>query len=184
MNCEEAQTRWHQRLEEPHEDAELAGHLAECAACRRYTVEIQSIVGVLGELRRDTESIVSRGPAPPASEVSGEPLRRNPRSVTRMIRAAAAAIAILVGGGLVYYASRQVNRSPYVTDGTVEVVTDSTLAPGDAVAETPSDPRIGISLRAESAKRLLAVAQPTSQPDVQMYWLYPVPVRGDSDDSS
>ena len=183
MNCEEARTRWHQQLEEPQEAAELARHLAECAACQQYTAEMQRIVDVLDELRRDTESIVSRAPAPSAREDGGEPQWWNPRWVTSLTRAAAV-LAILVGGGALYYASQRAMWGPVDTDDTVKVVTDSTPEPCEAVVETPSDPRLGISLRAESAKRMLAVAQPTSQPDVQMYWLYPVSARENSDDSS
>jgi hypothetical protein len=51
----------------------------------------------------------------------------------------------------------------------------------DATEMSSVSPRLGISLRGESAQRLLAVAQPVSQDNVQVFWLYPT-VASDSKD--
>ena len=156
MNCEQARTRWHLRFDEGAEDAELEDHLESCAPCREYAGQMDRLAGVLEELRVETESVVSRPAGLSVDQRVGVPQRLRWVSARRFMRIAAA-VVLLVGGGVLYYSSQR-----------------ATVEPGAFPAEVgPPDPRIGISLRAETAERFMAVAKPTSEPDVQLYWLYP-----------
>ena len=156
MNCEEARRRWHERFDGGAEDAELEDHLESCASCRQYVEQMDRLAGVLDELRVETESVVSRPAGLSVDQRVGVSRRLRWASARRFMRLAAA-VAVLVGGGVLYYSIDRVTVPPPVAPGKVE----------------PLDPRIGISLRAETAERFMAVAKPTSEPDVQLYWLYP-----------
>ena len=167
MNCDEARTRWHKRFDGGAKDAELEDHLESCASCREYAGQMDRLVGVLNQLRVETESVVSRPVGPSADERVQTPQRSNWAYARRFMRIAAA-VAVLVGGGVLYYSSHRAPVGPGVSPGKVERL----------------DPRIGISLRAETAERFMAVAKPTSEPNVQLYWLYPKMKSKRSDDRS
>ena len=167
MNCDEARKRWHARLDEEHNDPLLDEHLASCGACRSYGEQMGTIVEALDDLRRDTESIVSR----PAMLASGElagPLQPRRHMLVRSITALAAALAAVIGATLYF----GINGSMPALDS------DRQMRPHD------DSPRLGISLHGDSAERLLAVARPTSDPDVQVYWLYPMVSNRDEDNGS
>ena len=167
MNCEEARTRWHVRFDEGGEDAGLEDHLESCASCREYAGQMDRLAGVLDQLRVETESIVSRPAGLSANERVEAPQRMSWAYARRFVRIAAA-VAVLVGGGVLYHSSQRQTVGPGVSSGEVE----------------PLDPRFGISLRAETAERFMAVAKPTSEPDVQLYWLYPKMKSKRSEDRS
>ena len=114
------------------------------------------IIEALDDLRRDTELIASRA-AVLASDECSRSLRPRRHMFVRSITALAAALVAVIGATLYF----GINGSmPALDNG-------RHLRPND------DSPRLGISLHGDSAKQLLAVAQPTSSPDVQMYWLYP-----------
>jgi hypothetical protein len=114
------------------------------------------LADLLDELRVETESVVSRPVGPLSSAGSGAPRRWSWGFVGRVARIAAA-VAVLVSGGILYYSTYRAAVNNDTVPRSVE----------------PLDPRVGISLRAETAERFMAVAKPTSEPDVQLYWLYP-----------
>ena len=167
MNCEEARPRWHERFDGGAKDAELEDHLEFCASCREYAGQMDRLAGVLDELRVETESVVSRAVGLSADERVKSPQRMSWVFARRFMRIAAA-VAVLVGGGVFYYSSHRVPVGPGVSTGEVGL----------------ADPRIGISLRAETAERFMAVAKPTSEPNVQLYWLYPKMKSKRSEDRS
>jgi hypothetical protein len=76
----------------------------------------------------------------------------------------AAMIALIMGVYGVYRTYR--NPPPRV------VLHDGARRPSPDPA-SPDGVDLGITLQAESAKTMLAVAVPTDQANVQMYWLYP-----------
>ena len=155
MNCEEARERWHVRFDEEIEDAKLSGHLDSCGACRQYAAQMDRLAGVLDDLRQETETIVSAPARPATSEQPRGPARTGLRFTWRLTRIAAA-VAILVAGTSYFWSHRATLRP--------------VVSPGESA---PPDPRIGISLRGETAQRFMAVTKPTSEPEVQLYWLYP-----------
>jgi predicted anti-sigma-YlaC factor YlaD len=159
MNCEQARQAWHTRLENALPNADLERHLAECVGCGRYAAQMEAVTGALGALRRETESV--RSDARLARS-------RRPRLRTGLTRIAAV-IAISIGAYVTFWLwqPRTVERVPIVKAPPVGV--DRPIEHQPAVA-----PRVvGITLRGESAKTLLAVATPSQSPEVAMYWLYP-----------
>ncbi len=150
MNCEEAHARWHQRLDENGNDPQLDEHLRSCETCRRYGDEMSLITQALGELRQETEAIGSHGtPATRALVIRGP----WPRAI-RSLGAVAAAVAIIVTGSVFYTPDR--NAPP----------PGATVGPVAAV-------RLGLSLRGESATKFMVVTERTSDPNVQVFRLYP-----------
>ena len=106
MNCEEARARWHERLDGGGEDAGLEEHLESCASCREYAGQMDRLAGVLDELKVETESVVSRPVGLSADERVKAPQRMNWVFARRFMRIAAA-VAVLVGGGVLYYSSHR-----------------------------------------------------------------------------
>lgn len=166
MNCHDARKRWHVRLDEGGGDPALDGHMTSCVACREYGAQMSRLVGALDELRSETECIVSRG-AQEGRAAATPPARRSRFRLVKLAGRVAAALAFVVGASM-YLSS--VDRSGSPADGT-----SITGSPGPTVLRVISfeDPRLGISLRGETAKRYLAVARPASQANVQVFWLYP-----------
>ena len=154
MNCADARTRWHRRFDDGIPDAELDAHLAACTECRDYDTQMRRQMALLAALRNETDSLT----ASPAAITSPQ----QPTVWSRMLRvgAMAASIALLF---VVY-----------------SVVPRTTVAPRDTqqAANEPTQasilsPPIGLSLRGQSATQLLAVAAPSNDPNVQIFWLYP-----------
>lgn len=166
MNCDEARQRWHDRFDEDRDDPALDSHLASCEACRCYAGQMGRIADVLDELRDQTESVVLRqeGGAPDQGEAHG---RRSWRVFLRPAMGIAAAIAVAIGASLFYVTDRE----GITVDPVGPPMEDQPRV--DATQLSSASPRLGISLRGESAQRLMAVAQPVSQDNVQVFWLYP-----------
>lgn len=165
MNCDEARQRWHDRLDEDRDDPALDSHLASCGACRCYAGQMGRIAQVLDELRDETESVFLRqeGGSSDRGEAHG---RRSWRVFLRPAMGIAAAAAVAISASLFYLVDQ---------DGTIVAPISHPVEEqlGDAATEQFSvSPRLGISLRGESAQCLLAVAQPVSQDNVQVFWLY------------
>lgn len=153
MKCSEAQTWWHRRLDDGESDPMLDEHLSRCSACRQYDVQMRRVLSVVGQLRTETESVIAPatiGPRPRRPMTFSVGLRRG--------LAVAAAVALAV---FVY-------RTPRPADDAKKL--------GRQIAERSASiaaPPLGLSLRGESAAQLIAVAAPTGDPAVQMFWLYP-----------
>ena len=86
----------------------------------------------------------------------------------------AAAAAVAISASLFYL----VDRNGITVDPIGHSIEEQPRV--DATDLSSASPRLGISLRGESAQRLLAVAQPVSQDNVQVFWLYPT-VASDSE---
>lgn len=152
MKCENARQCWNRRLDKGESDAELDGHLASCESCRRYVADMLRLVGLFDELHEDTESLT------PAVTQIGHGTSRRRRGwgmQTPIFLRMAATIVIVVGAALWF-------RTP---KGSM-VVNPMTEAAAPAVQ--------GITLRAESRERFLAVAAPIHEPNIQTFWLYPM----------
>ena len=156
MNCEAARQVWHEQLESGDSATVLQEHLRGCAACRAYCADMERVLAGLAELRRESQEIeairYSRADSSPVSAQS--PLR------------IAAAIALLIGGLLVMRVmltnGPRASGPPHVA----ELV--------DAGPELPPDPpTTGITLKGEASHAQLAVATPTQNPQIRLYWLYP-----------
>lgn len=156
MNCQDARERWHQGLDEDCRDPGLQAHLDSCDACREYSEQILAIVGALEELREDTEHIVSAR-SDPARKVHAGFGRAHWSLLRRTVTGVAATITIVVGASL--YLGTQRTSTP--------------KGPEAVVSAPAVHAELGIALRGESAERYLAVPAKATQPDVQMYWLYP-----------
>lgn len=170
MNCEQAQSRIQDHIDDRQVDPTLDAHLAGCGDCRTYAEQMRLLTAALGDLRQESEAIVAR---PPGTASGDDPRRATiPSGVWRLVRLAriAAALAILVTGSMFIM--------PLLRDGEQSTMPtpDVSLAPGveETVSKERPDPRLGISLRGKSRDTVLAVAVPTKDPNVQMYWLYPV----------
>ena len=154
MDCINARQRWHRRHDEGASDGELDAHLASCESCRVYAAGMQRLVGLMDELREDTEHLVP--PAIVANLHSAPRPRRawSTPSVRNLLRIAAT-IVIIIGAGLWF---RMPERLMLV----------------DRTTETAVPALQGITLRAESRERFIAVAAPSHEPNVQTFWLYPM----------
>jgi len=166
MNCDQARQRWHDRFDEDRDDPALDSHLNSCEKCRRYAGQMSRIVDVLDELRNETESMVPRQTEGRAdrSEVCR---RRAWRIFLWPATGIAAAVVIAITASLFYL----VDRNGIMVNPVVPLM--EIPPPRDTVERSSVSPRLGISLRGESAQRFLAVEQPVSQDNVQVFWLYP-----------
>lgn len=170
MNCDEARQRWNDRLDENRPDPALDRHLASCGACRLYGQQMSRITDVLGVLRNETELIVSESTAGLSGDTRFRRLSHW-RVFMRPATGIAAAIALLVGASLLYVGGR-----PAVIPGNAgPSVVDHPHGQGSPTMASVS-PRLGITLRGDSARRFLAVARPAPQDNVQVFWLYPTSV--------
>ena len=164
MNCEQARQRWHGRLDADAEDVGLEDHLASCEACRCYDAQMRAILASLHELKADTDGIVDRG-----ERRRGAADGRFAwwRMVGRSIRSArvAAVVALMVAGGL-YFAD-------HFTGVRVNPLQPSPVPARTAPAE--------VRLHANSARQYVAVAAPTAESDVEVFWLYPLTSTGTKD---
>lgn len=158
MDCQEAQRYWNEGCDGAAVQPSVTQHFRECPACRRYAVQMTRLLAMLDSLRQETDTIrASR-----LTAVGPARLRRSTRvrSLWRVGSLSAAAALALTIGVSIFFETRPANRGPRA---------QSTQAVGTSVAEAP----MGISLRGESTERFMAVAQPTSVPDVQVFRLYP-----------
>ena len=170
MNCEEAKARIQDQIDNRCDDPALDAHVAACGECRRYAEQMRLLTAAPGELGRASEEIVAVSPTP----ASRDDRRRAsiPSPVWRFVRVArvAAVLAILVTGSVLLI--------PLMRDGEQSTMPTADVNPSSGVEEMVSkecpDPRLGISLRGKSADTVLAIAVPTKDANVQMYWLYPV----------
>ncbi len=116
-----------------------------------------SVLSSLDGLQLETDQIVSRDDRsierPPGSEGL-----RSWRPVLRSAMGIAAVLALVITASLFFAVSEPTGGG---RNGT----------PGGPIVEEPTP--LGLTLRGKAAQRLVAVAQPTSQPNVQVFWLYP-----------
>lgn len=163
MRCRDARQRWHNRLDQSGLDTELDRHLAGCGSCRTYAARMEQLVGLLNDLREDTELLAS--PGSDAGLHAAPRLRRGwiTPSARRVLRIAAA-VLLTVTVGLWYGMER---KAPVVDRNLINTI-----------------PAMGITLRAQSRERFIAVAAPSAEPNVQTYWLYPLVTVTDSRDRS
>jgi len=150
MDCQSAREHWNRVLDGEQQTPKIETHIRQCAACREYVADLEAILNGLAELRGDTETVGSLHRRFPSETV------RRSRTLLRL-----AAMIAIIGGGYVVLI-RTVPNGP----------SDATSERSASIAVAPS-PREGITLKGNSAAALLAVAAPTTDPDVQMYWLYP-----------
>ncbi len=181
MNCEQARQAWHRRWDDDvveggadglpasvgRVDPAVDEHLRSCQQCRAYHAQMDAIAGALDELREESESIVSRrhGAEAPAR-------RRSWSSVLRPLTRIAAVLALVVTAGLYFSSERAGNGLPDIGAlvGNMNVADENDVF---VSAVSPAKDVTEITLQGESAKRYLAVATPTSQPGVRLFWLYP-----------
>lgn len=154
MNCADAKTRWHRRFDDGIVDAELDAHLAECAECRVYDTQMRRQTALLGALRKQSDSLT----ASPATVAL--PHRLTAWSRALRVGAMAASIALL-------FAAYSFLPRPTVAPRETQ---QAAIEPTPATIPAPP---IGLSLRGQSATQLLAVAAPSTDPNVQIFWLYP-----------
>jgi len=144
-------------------DAELDRHLATCAECRKYAADMARLVGLFDELREDTESLT------PAVTQIGHLAFPRPRREwavqTRNLLRIAATIVIVAGAALWFGKPK-------------ELIVENQITKASAPAVQ------GITLRAESRERFIAVAAPSAEPNVQTFWLYPMVTVTESQDRS
>jgi hypothetical protein len=132
---------------------------------------MRRLTTALAELREQTEPIRAQGTA-------GKPLARR-TSLGALLRVAAL-IAIVAGAFAIVLNLRPSPIRP------LRVEREPLPRPSDAIdarsqtagVQPVRQPALGLTLRGESAQMMLAVAVPTAEPNVQMYWLYPT-LRGD-----
>lgn len=170
MNCDEARQRWNDRLDENRPDPALDRHLASCGACRLYGQQMSRITDVLGVLRNETELIVSESTAGLSGDTRFRRLSHW-RVFMRPATGIAAAIALLVGASLLYVSG----RPEVIPSNAGSSVGDQSHEQGSPTMSSVP-PRLGITLRGDSARRFLAVARPAAQDNVQVFWLYPTSV--------
>jgi len=177
MKCEEVRQRWHVCLDENRDDAEVDGHLASCDDCQRYVGLMSQIVGTLDELHEATEPVIATQDFEPLAKPARP--RRVPWNVVfRRVTGMAAAIAALIGGWLYFTHDRtSIPMRPHTPLTQVE-------DQGNAETPPPKDSRLGISLKGDSIGKFLVISKETSEPDVQIYWLYPTVEFADATEPS
>jgi predicted anti-sigma-YlaC factor YlaD len=161
MDCREAHRRWHEAFDDRRPDADLEAHLAGCAACRDYAVQMSRVTGSLNGLRLATERLPDAARARVTPSRVGRP-RGAWRTVSTLVRIAA--VVGLVAVSAVYLMPRGgTRRGP--NGGTESPVPPS---PVRTVA-------LRIELRGESAERFLTVTSTgeTASEPVDVVWLYP-----------
>jgi hypothetical protein len=150
MNCDEAQQRWHDSYDSHGVDPDLQGHLATCETCLVYAKKMECIVVTLDAMQAETESIVSMN----AGDLDRHrhPILIKPwRFLIQWATGIAAAIGLLVGTSLLFEPKHNIEHQP--------------------VAK--AEPTTSISLEGASIDRYMVVARATTDPNVQLYWLYP-----------
>lgn len=188
MNCNEAKRRWHNQLDEGRQDGQLAEHVTECASCARYAAQMETIVGGLDELRIESELGTELGSWNGGAARYGRPLRwLRPSAIGR-----AAAVIVLCVGAYCWLDSGTprlsidsgVRQSGRTQSGPVQSEIGTThgaprvhapTAARDALQEAAT---LGLTLRGASAQRFLAVARPTTSPDILMVRLYETRAAG------
>jgi predicted anti-sigma-YlaC factor YlaD len=156
MKCREAQHLWNERIDADMPDAAVEQHLQNCPACRGYVQQMTHLLHALDSLRESTESIASTRPAENLPTFDS---RRRARFQWRVAGMAVAAMLMLAVGSVMFFSEVIETRRPLSTDPTV-VMPDSPAG------------RLGITLRDESAVHFIAVGQPTTAPNVQVFRLY------------
>jgi len=172
MNCDEAKQRWHDQLDDGRQDSQLAEHLARCASCARYAAQMETVLCGLDELRIQSELHPAVGDWDGRATRYGRRVRWfRPLAIGR----AAAMIALCIGayswlepGGARRSVESDVVQSGVVTTNRAARVPSPTAGP-DAGSQAAS---LGMTLRGKSATQFLAVAQPTTSPDILMFRLY------------
>ena len=168
MNCQQARQAWHRRWDDDVVDPAVDEHFRSCQPCRAYHAQMDALAGALDELREETKSIVCRRGAA-QRPVPGRSWSSMLSPLTRI----AAVLARFVTAGL-YFSSnhrtggRLTDVGPLVSN--MNVADESDVF---ASAVSPAKNVTKITLQGESADRYLAVATPTSQPGVKLFWLYP-----------
>ncbi len=122
---------------------------------------MQRLVGLMDELREDTEPLSA--PSIETARTITIATHRERRVLgARNLMRIAAAVLVTVSVGLWYGTER--SATP---------VSVNPHAPQPFRESGPSEGVSGITLRAESGKRFIAVAAPSVEPNVQTFWLYP-----------
>ena len=168
MNCDEARQRWHLSLDSGQEDVELSGHILSCDACRAYDSQMRRLVGALDDLRKESEEVTSQDEAAVRIRTRPSVGSRGYGAGLRLMRVAAVLVLIVAGG--LYFGNRYLGEKCRPTP--------IARSAGSEVH------RLTLQLRGESAEKYLVVSTPTSEADVQMFWLYPLLRSEGSDDRS
>lgn len=178
MQCDEARRRWHVRYDGGPADADLAGHLATCAACATYAAEMDQVCGMLDELRAASADVVSHGDT---TRHATESARGRPawwKAGVRLTRLAAM-IAIVV---LAAWYVRSASDGPPAIEVT-KIDAPAYSSGSVPVKVEPSPSRMW--LRGESAKKYEAVAVATADPQlVDVYWIFPSSSTASDDGTS
>jgi len=165
MNCEEYREHWHRRLDGLSHDSAADRHCTECSACRAYVAQMERLTDVLGELRRESESVGAERAAIADASV---PRRRHRRSAGGWFRAVRIAASLAIVVGAVTYLS-----IPRASRERVDRPSPDGESTADADPGAAGQAGLGITLTGESADQYLAVAAKAENPRVQVYWLYP-----------
>jgi predicted anti-sigma-YlaC factor YlaD len=177
MNCSEAKRRWHRAWDDRAGDAELERHLAACPACRHYAEGMRRLMGMLGELRVESDAATSaprQRTGARDAPTRPSPFRRVP-ILWRLTRVAAA-VTLLIGASLYLRPKSDPESSGPVTRR-------DELDLGDVALNQSERPSIGVTLRGKSANRYLVTAVPESNPNVAVYRLFPSIARSGANGS-
>jgi len=163
MNCTRAQQLWHDRFDDRLSggaEAGLAAHLASCGACRRYHADMDRLADGLERLRVLSEQALA-APEQDRYRPAGRVRQRLWWRATGLTRVAAA-VALFVAGSA--YISRELAQRGVPRPGSER----------ETVARLPEEAEYSASLTltGESAELYLAVARPSGDPRVHVFWLY------------
>lgn len=182
ISCEEARQRWLRVVDERVEDADASEHVSTCTACRQYAESMSKLIGGLHALKEATNEVH-------LSETSwtgvGPELR--PRVLRLRVMRTAAMIALVVGAVSI---GRQMLRSPSgdhkAPAGASRLADGSSNAgdsPRDSASNTANSTGRGdasvltsfasLTLNGDTGRRFVSVAQSSTDPQVEVIWLYP-----------
>jgi len=165
MNCDVFREHWHRRFDGEAHDSAVDRHQAECSACRSYAEQMEHLLGVLGGLRRESESIGPDGAVTSSTVMSKHRRYGVARGWVGVFRIAAA--LAFAAGAVAYLTIPRASREP-----AGRPPQEGTLTPGTD-SGTTDRAGFGITLKGESADQYLAVGRQAKNPHVQVYWLYP-----------
>ncbi|HRX87057.1 MAG TPA: zf-HC2 domain-containing protein [Phycisphaerae bacterium] len=162
FTCAAARDAWHAACDgELAADAQAAldAHVAACPACRAYIDDLAAIAGALAELRTATQRV---GAAP------ARPTRRHATPWLNRLTRMAAAIALVLGAGVLAYLAT-------VERPTAPTHTPTTVAQPPAPAGPDAPPPVAIALAGDSDERFIPVARATQQSNVHVFVLFERP---------
>lgn len=159
MNCKDARQGWQRQVDGLSCDPRLLEHIAACPSCKAYCDEMETLLGVLDELRQETDAIGSRSAQPVHPESIPIGQRRWSYRIRTMIKIAA--VLVFAASAWIYF--NRASDAPPSGSGPIARLQET---------QTNTVP-LGITLQGESAKQFLAVAQETGDARIQFYRLYP-----------